>query len=74
MYFHLFIKPSYEYGVLTKLFLLFLGKYQWTVALFLPFIKEFNTWILMKYITNSANTDVSRARIACEMIELVFYA
>lgn len=65
---------TFQYGIVTKLFILFPKSYQWTAALLLPCIKEFNQWIMVKLISKSTNGDFVSARITCEFSILSSYA
>ena len=54
-----------EYGVVTKLFLIISGERQWIVALFLPAIREINTWMVIKLASRSADGDKSGTTLMC---------
>ena len=54
-----------EYGVVTKLFLIFSGDYQWIIGLFLPIIREINTWMVIKIASRSANGDKPGTTLMC---------
>ena len=55
-----------EYAILTKLLLTLPKDYQWILALFLPFIRELNSWAQIKMFTKfCSDGDPSSVRIIC---------
>ena len=54
-----------EYAMLTKTILLMPIHLQWIIAIFLPFIRELNSWIHIKMFKMVCDGDVSSVVIAC---------
>ena len=55
----------FEYGILTKLFLVLPKHYLWIPALILPFIREINSWLFIKIYSKSSDGDESSVAIVC---------
>ena len=51
--------------VIGKLFLIIPRKFQWVIAFFLPFIREFNIWLSSKFAKRAADGDQRKSEIVC---------
>ena len=54
-----------EYSILRMILLRFPREFQWILAIFLPFIREFNVWSMVKLATKSSGGDITTATITC---------
>ena len=54
-----------QYAFLTKLFLMMPKHYLWIPALFLPFVREINSWIQIKMYLTASDGDPSCVKITC---------
>lgn len=52
-----------EYGIITKVFLETADGYQWVISLFMPIIREFNIWILLKLSFKASKGDFPATKI-----------
>lgn len=52
-----------EYGIITSVLLAVPINYQWIVAIFMPFVREMNVWIITKLVSKATNGDLPGVRL-----------
>ena len=52
-----------EYGIVTSVLLAVHIDYQWVVAIFMPFVREMNIWIITKLVSKATNGDLPGVRL-----------
>jgi len=54
-----------QYSVIARLLIVFKDRYQWIIAIFLPFIREFNGWTNIKLAQRCCRGDKESVFITC---------
>ena len=52
-----------QYSIISKVLIMFQKKYQWAIAIFLPFIREINIWAMAKLASKASCGDKESAAI-----------
>ena len=55
----------FEYAVITIVMCTMPKNYQWIIAVFLPFIREFNLWLSLKWASKASWGDETSTRVVC---------
>ena len=62
------------YSMIAKIFITLSGHYQWVAAIFLPLVREFNTWVITKLACKSSDGNETCQTIACTQDSLVTHS
>ena len=52
-----------QYSIISKVLIMFQKKYQWAIAMFLPFIREINIWLMTKLASKASCGDKASVAI-----------
>ena len=59
------VSITFQYGLVAKILITFSDNHQWVVAIFLPFLREFNEWLMIAIASKAADGDKRCVTIVC---------